>query len=410
MIAMTTSRQPLKVGVGLGKDGSDAVLNALEDARNPTLAIVFATSKLNPHEVYESIRNEVDCPIIGCTTAGEIASCAGKEQTGKVAVMLLESKHLSVGVGVGKNYKENPFEAGVKAVEEAYRNVEFNPYLLFISAMRKSAYEIMSVKTFMNIVIPDGLVGAEEEMLRGIISKLGKSAHIIGGSSGDDLKFERTYQFANGVYTNSVVLCVLSGGLKMGTAIGHPYYPTDIGAAVTKSNGRIVYELDGEPAADRMKEILGVKELTPEVFAERPFGFRTIDVSKEYVVRGAVSEGENKSIPFYSEIPDGVYLKLMNTNREYAIKKFEETLDKAIADAGIKKNVGAIIIFNCALRRLAKERLGFSDLDIIREKFGDVPVIGFDTYGEQGATPGGSIAHHNQTSAILVIGNELITQ
>ncbi|WP_198003843.1 FIST C-terminal domain-containing protein [Methanocaldococcus sp. FS406-22] len=122
-----------------------------------------------------------------------------------------------------------------------------------------------------------------------------------------------------------------------------------------------------------MKEILNVDELTPELFAEKTFGFRTIDVSGEYVVRSAIKE-ENGAVPFYAEIPMGVHFSVMDTNREYAIKKFEETLDKAIADAGHPKKIGAVIIFNCILRRLAKERLGFSDLDIIKEKLGDVPV------------------------------------
>ena len=401
---------PLKVGVGISKDPTTAINNALEETKNPTLVIVFSSSELNPNEVYESIKNEVNCPIVGCSTAGEICSSTGKETTGTVAVMTLESKYLSVGVGVGKNLKENPFKAGLEAVENAYKNIKFNPFITFLGAMRKGAYDIANMKTFMNIVLPDGLQGVEEEFLRGVIGKLGKSAHIIGGSAGDDLKFNQTYQFANGVYTNSAVLCVLSGGLKMGTAIGHPYHPTDVGATVTKAEGRIVYELDGKPAAERMKEILGVDELTPELFAEKTFGFRTIDVSGEYVVRSAVKEGENGAVPFYAEIPKGVYFSVMDTNKEYAIKKFEETLDKAIADAGYPKKIGAVIIFNCILRHLAKERLGFSDLEIIREKLGDVPVIGFNTYGEQGSTSGGAIGHHNQTSAILIIGNELVSQ
>ncbi|KYK29741.1 MAG: hypothetical protein HXS48_12345 [Theionarchaea archaeon] len=52
-----------------------------------------------------------------------------------------------------------------------------------------------------------------------------------------------------------------------------------------------------------------------------------------------------------------------------------------------------------------------SNFDIIWDELGkDVPVIGLNTYGEQGSTSGGALGHHNQTSSILVIGNELVSQ
>jgi hypothetical protein len=100
----------------------------------------------------------------------------------------------------------------------------------------------------------------------------------------------------------------------------------------------------------------------------------------------------------------------MDTNRDYAIESFKNALKNAITNAGSPKKIGAIIVFNCILRHLLKERLDINDIDIIKEIAGDVPVIGFNTYGEQGATLGGAIGHYNQTSTILVIGNEAISQ
>ena len=404
----------INVGIGQSKDPKEAVKTAMQKTKNPTLTIVFASSNLNPNEVYNSIKEEVgNSHIIGGTTAGEFSSAVDVPMTDSVAVMTLESPYLKVGIGVGDNLSENPFECGKNAVHNAYTSLKNNPTasaLISVAFMNKSSSDILKMKPFLNIVIPDGMTGQEEEFLRGIVSEIGSGVPIIGGSTGDDLKFEKTYQFANGVYSNTGVVATLSSALKVGVGYGHPYFPTKKGAVITKSEGRTVYELNNRPAVEVMKELLEVDELTPEIFAQKPMGVKSSDVFGEYTIKSAMCANDDGSITFYAEVNEGNYLTVMDTNRDYAIESFKNALNSAIINAGSPKKIGAIIVFNCILRHLLKERLNINDMDIIREVVGDVPVIGFNTYGEQGATLGGSIGHYNQTSTILIIGNEAISQ
>ncbi|AEH06795.1 FIST signal transduction protein [Methanothermococcus okinawensis] len=408
------NRQVLKVGAGQSKDPEEAIKMAMQKTKNPTLTIVFASSNLNPNEVYDSIKKEVgNSHIIGGTTAGEFSSAVEHPLNDSVAVMTIESPYLKVGVGIGNDLSQKPFECGKEAVKQAYTSLKNNPTasaLISVAFMNKNSSDILKMKPFMNIIIPDGLAGHEEEFLRGVISEIGSSIPIVGGSTGDDLKFEKTYQFANGVYSNTGIVATLSSALKIGVGYGHPYFPTKKGAIITKSKGRTVYELDHRPAVDVMKELLNVDELTPEIFAQRPMGVKSSDVFGEYTIKSAMCANNDGSITFYAEVNEGNYLTVMDTDREYAINSFKNALINAINNAGNPKKIGAIIIFNCILRYLLKERLNINDLDIIKEIVGDVPVIGFNTYGEQGATLGGSIGHYNQTSTILVIGNETISQ
>jgi hypothetical protein len=277
--------------------------------------------------------------------------------------------------------------------------------------MSKNSPDLLKVKPFVSVVLPDGMSGQEEEFLRGMISEVGSNLPIVGGSTGDDLKFEKTYQFADdGVYTDAGVVAILSSVLKIGVGYGHLYFPTSKGAIVTKSEGRVVYELDNRPAADVMKELIEEDVLTPEVFARKPMGVKSSDVFGEYMIKSAMKANDDGSITFYAEVHQGSYLTAMTTNRDYAVESFKNALRSAIENAGSPKKIGAIIIFNCILRHLLKERLDINDMDIIRQELGNVPVIGFNTYGEQGATKGGSIGHYNQTSTILVIGDEIISQ
>ena len=77
----------------------------------------------------------------------------------------------------------------------------------------------------------------------------------------------------------------------------------------------------------------------------------------------------------------------------------------------IPKKIAAVIVFNCILRHQLKCRLQVDDLNLLKEVCGDdVPLIGFNTFGEQGATQGGSIGHYNQTATVMVIAEEVITQ
>ncbi len=412
---MAMVKSVINVGVGHSDNPKEAVKQAMENIKNPVLTIVFFSSNHNPQEVYNTIKEEVgNSHIIGGTTAGEFSSLKDKPTENEVVVMVIESPYLKVGVGVCENISNNPYECGMNAISNSYSSLKDNPTasaLISVAFMNKKSEDILKMKPFVSLVLPDGLAGNEEDFLKGIISKVGTGVPVVGGSTGDNLKFDKTYQIANGVYTNSGIVATLSSALKIGLGYCHPYYPTEKGAVVTKSEGRTVYELNNRPAAEVLKELLGVDELTPEIFAKYPMGVKSTDVYGEYVIKSIMCENEDGSLTFYAQVLEGSYLSVMDTNKEYAIESFKKAIKNALQSAGNPKKVGAVIVFNCILRHLLKDRLGINDLNIIKEVVGeDVPVIGFNTYGEQGATTGGSIGHYNQTATILIIGNETISQ
>jgi len=405
----------LKVGLGHSASPEEAVLAAMQSTPKPTLAIVFCASTINPHEVYSVVKNAVGgAAIIGGTAIGEFSSIVGAPTDSSVAVMTLQSSYLSVGVGAGENLSVDPEAAAQKAVNDAYASVQANPVvmsMLTIAMGGKSASEAAHIKPFVNIVLPSGTSGGEEAFLRTLLKEVGKVSQVVGGSTANDLSNTVTHQFCNGVYEDSGVMAVLSSALKMGTAMGHPYYPADGGLLVTKADGRTVYELNNQKAEEAMKSLLGVDELNADLFAENPMGIKSSDVFGQYTIKSAMAANDDGSITFYAEMPEGAYLTHMKSDRDFAIESFKETLRNAIKDAGNPKKIGAIIIFNCILRHLLKCRLDVDDRGIVKEIVGEeVPMIGFNTFGEQGTTLGGSLGHYNQTATILVIADETITQ
>jgi hypothetical protein len=405
----------LKVGIGHAKTAREAVETAVRSTPKPDLAIAFSAFGRDPKESYESIRSLVgNAAIIGGTSCGEISNVMPGPQSDTVAVMTLQSSYISIGVGVGENLSGDPKACAEQAAAGAHKTLKSNPTVMSLMAIAldgKNASEASRLKPFVNVIIPDGSTAQEEPFMRALIKETGTVAQLVGGSTAHDFKASTTYQFGNGVYQNAAVLATISSGLKLGTAMGHPYFPGTKGAVVTRAQGRTVFELNQRPATEVMKEIVGVDALDGDVFAKNPFGIKSSDVFSEYTIKSVAKHDTDGSLTFFAEIPEGAYLRHMQTDRNFAIASFKNTVQKAISDAGSPKKVGAIVIFNCILRHLLKTRMDVCDTSIIKETLGmDVPVIGFNTFGEQGTTLGGAVGHYNQTATVLVIGDELISQ
>ena len=408
----------IRVSVGHAMDIDTALKDALKNVKRPNILLTFFSSKFNPYEVYDRLRKEVGdkVDIVGTSTAGEISNIKTDCQVNSIAIIAIESPYINIGVGVGENVSQNVKDATYNSVKKATLSLDKRKKLTTINILqrayvKKPMFDLLRTKFFINMLFMDGLNQKEEEYLRHLSKLIPKESTVLGGSAGDDLNFKETYLIGNGVYTDAVVLTMINTFLKVGTAMGHPYYPTNKGALVTKSKNRIVYELNNRPAAEVLKELFEVEELSYEIFAKYTIGLKSIDIFGEYMIKSPMMTLPDGSVQFHAEIPEGSFLTLMKTDEEYLIESFKKTLLDAVKDAGSPKKIGMIIIFNCVLRYILKCFYGLNDLYFIKNLLGeDIPVIGFNTYGEQGRTLGGSLGHFNQTSTIMVVGNELVDE
>ena len=179
--------KPISIGIGFSDSGDAeaAAKEAEEMAGKPAeFAIVFSSSRYDPYETYNGIRSVLkDANIIGCTTAGEFCNLSGKPINDSIVVLTVGGKLLKSSVGVGKNLSKNGEKAGIDAATSAYQSLDFNPYTTFVGMMKKTPLDIVKMKMFTNIVLPDGMSSSEEDFLRGIVKITGRNYPIIGGSS-----------------------------------------------------------------------------------------------------------------------------------------------------------------------------------------------------------------------------------
>jgi len=395
----------INVGVGLaeGEDSYIVGVNAAQQAvsaigAEPSLIIVCASSQYDQEQVNAGVRSvSGNALLVGSTTAGEITT-AGPAKRHSVAAMAIRSDTVHFFGGVGENIAGNAFEAGKRAAED-------------VKAKAKDP-----LKTFM--MFPDVLVGNGADIVRGAMAALGEHFPVVGGASGDDFKFVKTYQHLNDkVYSGAVVGLGLTGDFKIGIGVKHGWVPVGAPKKVTKSEGSVLHELDGKPAIHIYEEYFGEEEakaLKEETLAKLaityPLGMR-VEGSDEMLIRDPITVNDKGSITCAAEMPMGSEIQLMIGSRENAIVVAKEAAKNAIdqLDGAVPKFV---VIFNCIARnKLFGERSG-EEISAIQEMIGtQVPLIGFYTYGEQ-APLGGEVrniekcnpAFHNETVVICVIG------
>lgn len=395
----------LHVGVGLseGEDsyvvGVNACQQAISSLDGPAnLVIMFSSVKYDQEKVNAGVRSVAGSALlIGSSTAGEITT-EGPASRRSVAVMAIQSDTATFYGGVGENIAKDAFAAGKNAAD----------------AVKSQAGQ--ELRAYM--MLPDVLVGNGAEIVRGTLASLGEHFPFVGGASGDDFKFEKTYQHLNDkVYSGAVVGLGWTGDFKIGIGVKHGWLPVGTPKKVTRSSGSTVHELDGQPAIKIYEEYFGEKEaavLKEETLAKLaityPLGMK-VEGSDEMLIRDPITVDQAGSITCAAEIPMGSEIQLMVGSRDEAVKVAKEAAENAIEqlDGAAPK---AVIIFNCIARnKLFGEHAG-DEISAIQEAVGKrTPLIGFYTYGEQ-APLGGEVrninkcnpAFHNETVVICVIG------
>jgi hypothetical protein len=245
----------------------------------------------------------------------------------------------------------------------------------------------LDIERYVGLVLTDGMSGSEEALME----KIGDRADIffVGGSAGDDLKFQSTHVMLDGKsWSNAAVLLILE--LKKGFDIvkTQSFRTTGKTLVATKVDEslRLVAEFDDKPALDAYAQVLGVSpEEAPAQFFKHPLGLM---VERDPFVRSPQRVAD-RGIHFYCQIKEGMELQLLEATGIVA-----QTREAMEARKATGKPISGIIDFQCILRTLqlrAENQCG--QYGAI---FAGIPTAGFSTYGEA------YLGHLNQTSTILV--------
>lgn len=405
---------PVSVGIGLSKNknsylaGREAAYQAyqrmkLQSAstqdRNPSVAFVFATVQFKPEKLLKGIEEVLskDVPVVGSSGAGIITPEAIDVRG--VAVMVVSSAKIKFTTACEKNLDKKNLRASGQILARAALNT--------LGASKREIF----------IIFIDGLIKNVSSLTSGIKETLGISFPLMGGSSADDLRFTKTYQFFNREgLTNSVVGVLIGGDAIIRIGIRHGWKPLGKPRTVTASFGNIIKTVDDKPAISIYKDYFG--EDNQEIKSGKlislsiryPLGIY-LEGEEEYLLRNAMRAERDGSLICQGDVPQGSSLKLMMGTKETALDAAAQAAKSLKKTVGRYKPLKFALIFDSFSRYRLLGRNAKDEINVIQDVLGkDIPFIGFYTYGEQAPLSAldykGQSHFHNESIAILGIGEE----
>lgn len=315
-----------------------------------------------------------DCPVIGCTSAGEISALGYTE--GEIVAVAFPAQY---------------FAAGTVVIEDLDQVQPQNLIGQMIRLRASLARLQPDWHTEFAFLMVDGLSLREDELTATLANGLGP-VPLFGGSAGDGTRFGQTFVVHDGrVLSNAAVLLMLRTACRVKVFSLDHLIPTAQRMVVTEADParRIVRQINAEPAAREYARLLGKDpaQLTTFTFAAHPLVVR---VGGRHHVRAIQRVADNGDLVFFSAIDEGLVLTLAEPQDMVA------HLDAELRGLSANGKPMAILACDCILRRmeaLEKQMYGAVS-DVLRRH----KVTGFSTYGEQWNS-----MHVNQTMTGVAI-------
>lgn len=254
------------------------------------------------------------------------------------------------------------------------------------------------------LVLSDGLGVNGTELVAGLTEELPSHVSISGGLAGDGENLGRTSVLFDKTVESRVVVGVGFYGerLKVGCGSLGGWDPFGPERRITRSEGNVLYELDGQSALELYKKFLGEKAAElPTSALLFPLSLRSPDDSKSGIVRTVLAvDEETQSMTFAGDLGQGWYAQLMKAN-------FERLIDGAMGAAKIcadhvGQSADLALLVSCVGRKLVLKQRIEEEVEAVRDVLGDHPVLtGFYSLGEISPFSTSSPCElHNQTMTI----------
>jgi len=404
----------IKAGVGMSRHhnpsiaGREAAEQALQKAgvSDPDLVIMFGSIGYDQRSLLRAVRETTGgAPLTGCSAEGTINGDDADESNFSVVVTAISSEELRWHHGVAKGLEADPRAVGKRVAKDLLPQLSTDTIGLFVFPD--------GLKDF--VVPTENLV---DNFFGGLEENLPSERFLPMWGGGANATFNNmaspTYQYCDDeLISDGVSYALLSGKARAGWAVSHGCIPIGGERIVTRGQGNIIYEIDGQPAMEVFKEYLPEDALTTDrdwwryaISLSLCFRAPSYMKDEEYVVRGmpAVSMADG-SITVQTEVPEGTSVWLSSRDKEKITTGFDRMAAQIKEQLGGKKPK-LVFQFECATRG----KMMFRDLEKLQilEQFRqsldpEAPWAGFYTVGEIGPVEEHNL-RHLYTSVVLALG------
>jgi len=378
----------MRVGASAALDSARAAREAVEialEGGEAALVLIFVSPSCDVPSVAVAANFAArGAPLIGCSTAGEIAE--GVAGSGRVVAVAMGGEGFVARTSLGL-LADGGEVAGAAAAQG----------LVGLEAKNRAL-----------VLLSGGNAGNHGAVVRGAYGVGGASVKMAGGCAADEGARTAIWVIHGGqALQDAVVGAAIGSAGSIGVGLGHGWTPTGESMVVTKSDGQRIFTLDDQPALDRYLAVAGVTNAQFEdpaqwsqIILTRPLGMpRPEGVEVRTVLDG---DAANRSL-LCGDVPQGAIMSVMRGDIGTALEGAREACVAVLDDLGDEAPVG-VLAFDCAGRRSVLGEEGVvAEMATLAEFFDETPLAGFYTYGEV-ARKSGSRGIHGATLVLLALG------
>ncbi|MEK7314646.1 MAG: FIST N-terminal domain-containing protein [Candidatus Eisenbacteria bacterium] len=380
-----------------GKEAAELACAPLAGAA-PDFCLVFGTSGYDQSELLRGVRSVTgDARLSGCSGEGIIAAADSDERDRAVGVIAIRSRTLRFETFLIREYSSDPGRCG----RELGRQV-----------MAGDTSDALAL-----LVFPDGLVGNCTDLLRALEAAIAPGIPIVGGSAGDAMVFERTWQFQDGDSASDSVAAVLVRGRgEVAIQVSHGCQTVGLQRLVTNAGGGWLRSIDGKPAWSVFREYLDgdPEDLNAEGIAHLSLAAELDpDAKEEYgslIVRTPLQLDRESGALFFpgGGIATGTPVWIARRD-SLRVRESARACAARIANHRRGERPAFVLQFDCAGRGriMFGSRAAEEIVRPLQEEIGtSTPWLGFHTYGEIAPIKGRSYYHNYTVVLCAFFDNE----
>ena len=331
--------------------------------------------------------------VVAASSCGVVGREGVSESMKDIALMAVEGKEFAIAHCDDLNGRN----AYVKCAEMAQSLKEQDPNVTMV------------------YFLGSGIDTANDRCIEALEDVLGKDVTIFGATSSDNMKGMVNYQAVDDevMEHGAYIVGFSDPTLKVETQATHGFVAVGEPMVVTKSDGYLIQELDGQPAWETYTERLGlaasaecVDTIPIGALAEALPAEAAQEYGNDHILR-AVTHRKGHEMQYATEIEEGTKLWLTKRDEPLIFSEMDRIVRDIIDRMGGRTPV-AVFHADCLARgrflfnRIIKEELVGKMQFPFCENGACPPWLGMYGFGEF-ARLGGENEYHNYTTALYVL-------
>jgi hypothetical protein len=370
-----------------GRTAAAAAMAQLAGA-SPALVLAYASVAYDLPALLAGIREETGgAPLAGATTCGQFQRGQLEPPGLAVTVVVLTAGPYRFGVASGGNLRDDPGGLGRELARTA-RDAA-GPGRRDHAAM---------------LLLCDGLTESQQPLLSGIYRVTGAAVPVVGGAAGDDMRMRATYVFHDDQVRGDAAVAVwIDSDWPLGVVARHGWKPRSLPMMITEADGTLVHTIAGRPGTTVFRENTDIAEAGDQMVPVRQGGWYAahalglIEPDGSQLIRGVYVD-DNHQLRTFVPLPPYSAVQTVSCQQDDLLAISDTIASEALGG----RDAAVLLAFSCVAR-----------LDILRDRSaeeparlqaaaGQVPTVGFYTYGEFARTSGVA-GYHNATLAAIAL-------